>query len=154
MSLKNLEGKSLEAIEPDRESISRLLAAAERSIADARLVGISNEGQFDASYKAIMQTANALLQANGYRTLTSKPGHHQTMIQTLPHTLGLETKTMIVLDALRKQRNVIDYSGDVVSKKMSEECLQQAMILLQRARDWLKQNTPDLLSASPATNGV
>lgn len=64
-----------------------------------------------------MQLANAALQANGFRTLTSRPGHHQTMIQSLPKTIGLDNDVMIVLDALRKQRNVADYSGDLVSDK-------------------------------------
>ncbi len=34
MSLKNLVGRSLEAVTPDRASIGRLLAAAERNLAD------------------------------------------------------------------------------------------------------------------------
>ena len=55
-----------------------------------------------------MQLSNAALQANGYRTLTSKPGHHQTMIQSLPKTIGLDSDKVIQLDALRKARNVAD----------------------------------------------
>lgn len=115
MGLDNLEGKTLERIKPDSATLQRLREAAQRSLQDAQLPGISTEGCFDFAYKAIMQTANMALHANGYRTLTSKPGHHQTMIQTLPQTVGLSPATMVVLDALRKQRNVIDYSGDVVS---------------------------------------
>ncbi len=145
MALKNLEGKTLEAVASDAEAIRRLLAAASRSLADARIAGISHEGRFDMAYKAIMQSANAALQANGYRTLTSKPGHHQTMIQTLPQTIALETSVMIVLDALRKQRNVVDYSGDVVSESMADECVQQAQELFDRVRRWLQHNKPDLL---------
>ncbi|WP_216217800.1 MULTISPECIES: hypothetical protein [Polynucleobacter] len=37
-----------------------------------------------------MQLANAALQAKGYRVLTSKPGHHQLMLQALPLTVGLD----------------------------------------------------------------
>ncbi len=43
-----------------------LIAAAERNIADAQLAGLSTENQFDAAYKAIMQTAMVALNANGY----------------------------------------------------------------------------------------
>jgi hypothetical protein len=145
MSLANLEGKTLEPVSPDKASIARLLEGAERSLNDARLPGISNEGAFDMAYKAIMQTANAALQAYGYRTLTSQPGHHQTMIQTLPQTIGLEVATMIQLDALRKQRNNIDYSGEVVSGTMSNVCLRHAAELLHRTRQWLATNKPHLL---------
>jgi len=113
MSLDNLLGVSLEKIEPDAASIAKLLAAAKRNLADAHIKKVSAENRFDAAYKAIMQLANAALQANGYRTLTSKPGHHMTMIQTLTQTCGLDSEVGIVLDKLRKQRNVADYSGDV-----------------------------------------
>ena len=89
MSLDNLVGISLERIEVDSTVVGRLLSAAGRNIADARVSAISAENQFDAAYKAIMQLANVALQANGYRTLTSRPGHHMTMIQTLDQTIGL-----------------------------------------------------------------
>ncbi|MGB5707921.1 MAG: hypothetical protein WBM41_13960 [Arenicellales bacterium] len=90
MSLKNLVGISLEEITPDASAINRLLSAAERNLADSHVGEISSETRFDAAYKAIMQLANAALQANGYRTLSSKPGHHTTMIQTLNQTIGLD----------------------------------------------------------------
>ncbi|MGH8492702.1 MAG: hypothetical protein ACRERR_06290 [Moraxellaceae bacterium] len=144
MTLENLRGKTLEAVTPEKADIQRLLAAAGRSIADAGLKGLSAEGRFDLAYKAIMQAANAALQANGYRTLTSKPGHHQTMIQTLPLSVGLDKQTMVLLDSLRKQRNVIDYSGDVVSADMAATAQTEAESLLQRVQQWLRENKPDL----------
>ena len=67
------------------------------------------------------------------------------MIQSLPRTVGLDTPTMLVLDTLRKQRNVIDYSGDLVSESMAEEALRQAEALLQQIAQWLEQQRPDLL---------
>jgi hypothetical protein len=57
----------------------------------------------------------AALWANRYRTSTNQPGHHQTAIQTLSKTIGLEQNTIIVLNALQKQRNVSDYEGDPIS---------------------------------------
>ena len=123
MTLDNLIGKLLERIEPDSTAIQRLLEAAQRNIKDAEIAGLSNETRFDTGYKAIMQLANAALQASGFRTLTSKPGHHQTLIQSLVKTVGIETDRMIVLDALRKQRNITDYSGDLVEDAAVAECL-------------------------------
>ena len=119
MILDNLIGKNLEAITPDAAVIKRLLDAAVRNIADAQIDGLSNENQFDMAYKAIMQLANVAMQANGYRTLTSKPGHHQIMIQSLPKTVGLGVDQMMIFDGLRKQRNVADYSGDLVPESTS-----------------------------------
>lgn len=145
MTLDNLLGMSLERIEADPLTIQRLLEAAQRNIRDAEVEVISNENRIDAAYKAIMQMANAALQANGYRTLSSKPGHHQTMIQTLPKTIGLDTEIMIVLDALRKQRNVADYSGDLVADSAVAECIDQARRLWMKISEWLKSEHPELL---------
>lgn len=142
MSLENLvKIGQLEPITPDPHDINRLLEAARRSLNDAQLSGLSAEGRFDMAYKAIMQSANAALQASGFRTLTSKPGHHQTMIQTLPQTVGLDRDITIQLDALRKQRNVIDYSGDIVSDTMANEAVQHATALLARVQGVAKSST-------------
>jgi len=75
----------------------------------------------------------AALAAKGYRTSTSHPGHHQTAIQTLPLTLAVDTATVIVLDALRKQRNLTDYTGDGVNDALLAECIAQAEALLRHA---------------------
>jgi hypothetical protein len=50
-----LLGISLDAVQPDAALIGKLLAAAQRNIADAQLAGLSAENRFDAAYKAIMQ---------------------------------------------------------------------------------------------------
>lgn len=144
MTLENLLGSTLESITPDRESVQRLLEAAERSLGDAQITGISAEGRFDMAYKAVTQAANAALQANGFRTLTSRPGHHQTLVQTLPKTVGLATADMLVLDKLRRQRNAIDYSGDVVSDGMAEECVARASALVVAVRAWIREQRPEL----------
>ncbi|MBI5461629.1 MAG: DNA-binding protein [Gammaproteobacteria bacterium] len=146
MSLDNLVGISLERIAVDAAVIGRLLSAARRNITDAHVSAISAENRFDAAYKAIMQLANAALQANGYRTLTSKPGHHMTMIQTLNQTIGLDRQQIILLDALRKQRNVADYSGDIVPPSAVEACVAQAEALERDVMQWLKDNKPELLA--------
>ncbi len=145
MSLDNLVGRTLETIDPDASVIKRLLSSAERNIADAHVMEISNENRFDAAYKAIMQLSNTALQANGYRTLTSKPGHHMTMIQVLSQTISLDSQTVIVLDALRKQRNVADYSGDTVPVSAVDECVKYAKSLLHDVKHWLEENKPDLI---------
>lgn len=145
MTLRNLLGVSLDAIAPDKSLVAKLLAAAARNISDAQLEALSAENRFDAAYKAIMQLATVALHANGYRTLTSKPGHHQTAIQTLPLTVGLPQAKVIVLDALRKQRNLSDYSGDLVPNSAATACLLSAMDLLAHIRAWLTVEKPDLI---------
>ena len=91
-----------------------------------------------------MQCAMVALWVNGYRTSTSQLGHHQTAIQTLPITIGLESSTVIILDGLRKQRSVSDYEVDPNSNKVVIECLIQAEKLYQNVNDWISSNRTDL----------
>lgn len=136
MTLENLLAiRRLVRHEAGRDAILKLLSAARRNLADAGVTSISAENRFDAAYKAIMQCAMAALWAKGYRTSTSEPGHHQTAIQALPLTLALESSTVIVLDALRKQRNLNDYTGEGVSDALLAECLTQAEALLRHTRN-------------------
>lgn len=145
MSLDNLLGISLDVVAQDKAQIARLLAAADRNLADAQIPALSAENRFDASYKAIMQVAMVALNANGYRTLTSKPGHHRTAIQTLTLTVMLAPEKVRVLDALRKQRNLSDYAGDLVPDSAVAECLLSAKDLLAHVRAWLVTHKPELL---------
>ena len=103
MSLENLVGVSLEKITPARQTVQRLLGGASRHIADAKVARVSAETRFASAYTAIRMLADVGLHARGYRTLTSRPGHHQAAIQTLVHTLGVDNAVVIRLDALRRR---------------------------------------------------
>ena len=152
MTLANLLAiQRLLAFNATPDGVQRLLAAAVRNLADAQLAQLSAENRFDAAYKCIMQCAMQGLWARGYRTSTSQPSHHQTALQALPLTMGLPNDTIIVLDALRKQRNLNDYEGDPISDAVVSECLVQAQALLAYTRKFLQIQFPDLL-ASPKKN--
>ncbi len=129
------------------QGTQRLLAAATRNLTDAQLPQLSPENRFDAAYKCIMQCAMLGLWARGYRTSTSQPGHHQTALQALPLSMGLPNDIIIVLDALRKQRNLNDYEGDPIGDAVVSECLTQAQSLLAHTRQFLQTQFPDLLVA-------
>ena len=146
MTLENLLAiHRLQLFDVTPDGLQRLLASAERNLTDARLPELSADNRFDTAYKAIMQCAMIGLWANGYRTSTSQPGHHQTALQTLPKTMGVVQDIVIVLDALRKQRNLNDYEGDPISDAAVTECLAQAKALLAHTRQWLQAHRPDLL---------
>jgi hypothetical protein len=146
MTLENLLAiHKLQRFEPSAIGVQRLLAAAERNLLDAGLLALSSENRFDAAYKAIMQCAMIGLWANGYRTSTSQPGHHQMALQVLPKSLDIAPNLVIVFDALRKQRNLNDYEGDPVTDAAVFECCGQAQHLIEHTRTWLQENRPDLL---------
>lgn len=146
MTLTNLLAiQRLQAFDATAQGTQRLLAAAERNLVDAHLEALSPENRFDAAYKCILQRAMLGLWAQGYRNATSQPGHHQTALQSLPLTMALPNDVIIVLDALRKQRNQNDYEGDPVSQAVVTECIAQARSLLAHTRKFLQSRFPALL---------
>ena len=150
MTLENLLAiHKLQAFEPSAAGVQRLLLAAERNRADAAIAALSSENRFDAAYKAIMQCAMMGLMANGYRPSTTTPGHHQTMIQTLGLTMGVGKEVWIVLDSLRKKRNLNDYSGDLIEPAAVRNCISQAQFLLTHTHQWLSEHRPELLRKHP-----
>lgn len=88
------------------------------------------------------------LWANGYRTATSQPGHHQTAIQSLGLTMQVPNPDMVVLDALRRKRNLSDYEGDPVSAATLTSCLEEAAKLLAHTERWLTQMHPDWMGGT------
>lgn len=129
---------------PDAAEIARLLEAAKRNLTDASAENISTENRFDAAYKCIMQSALAALMANGYRPDTKVPGHHQTVIQSLPKTIGLAGARVAVLNALRNKRNLSDYSGRDIDRASLGTCIAEAARLLEEVNIWLTKNHPEL----------
>lgn len=103
MTLQNLLAiNKLQPHTPTCSAILKLLRAAERNLTDARLDALSTDNRFDAAYKTNMQCAMLGLWANGYRTFTNQPGHHQTapkltidhaIAQGLCHCAGRLTQT-------------------------------------------------------------
>lgn len=147
MTLANLLAiQRLQTFEPTAQGVQRLLAAAARNLDDAAIQQLSPENRFDAAYKCILQCAMLGLWARGYRTSTSQPGHHQTALQALPLSMGLPNDVVIVLDALRKQRNQNDYEGDPVRPAVVTECIAQAQALLAHTRHFLLTHFPALLA--------
>jgi len=146
MTLENLlETGQLKEHTATVEEVSRLIEAARRNLADAKVTAISDETRFDAAYKAIMQSAMLALLVNGFRPSSSSGGHHMTMIQSLPKSIGLAKETMVVLDALRRKRNAADYLGSYVDGTAVKACIAEATNLLKAVETWISSHRPDLL---------
>lgn len=146
MSLQNLAKLGqLETHESNKRQVADLLLAVRRGIADAKVEAISEETRFDAAYRAIMNCAMLALWGNGFRPSRSAPGHHQTMIQSLVISIGLDVGEMRLLDTFRVKRNAIDYTGEMIDSASLIECIEAAERLLVFMLEWLKSNRADLL---------
>ena len=138
MTLENLLriGK-LKPHAADKVEIVRMLAAAGRALTDAGIEHLSSDARLDLAYRAIMQAALAAMLAQGYRPVTSEPGHHQLIIQALPKTAGIGAERIHVLDSYRAARNQSDYRGVPVSDAVAQECLTEACAIVDEIRAWL-----------------
>lgn len=112
-------------------------AAVERNRHDAE--------RFDAACKTGMQCPLAAMLAQGYRPSTRAPGPHVTLIPSLPLTQGVDHSTWVLLDALRRQRNANDHTGDGVTPDMVGECVVQGRQLNALLRQHLQRAHPALL---------
>jgi hypothetical protein len=146
MSLENLlQTGQLKEHPVDGKEIRKLLTAARRSLKDAGVDQISLELRFDAAYNSILQSALVALMVNGYRPSTNQPGHHMTIIQLLPKTLGIPGKRLAVLDTLRRKRNVTNYIGEDIDDGSFLQCVKEAERLLEEVSAWLAKNHSELI---------
>lgn len=124
--------------------VAKLIAAAERNLADACNGSSSAGTRYTCAYTAVMQAAQAALFVHGFRPETNSGGHHATLIQALVHTIGLPPARMQVLDVLRRKRNLIDYLGEEPEPSEVEQSIAEATALLGDVRVWLTHHRPDL----------
>ena len=68
-----------------------------------------------------------------------------TAIQSLPVTIGLPAECLSVLDALRRKRNLSDYTGEEIDESFTDSCIHEAKQLMDEVQSWLKQSRPDLV---------
>lgn len=67
------------------------------------------------------------------------------MIQSLPLALGVSNDIWVVLDALRRQRNASDYTGQPITAAAVSECIAQANALRVQLHAHLNAKNPALL---------
>jgi hypothetical protein len=98
---------------------------------------------------AVIQYSTVALYGNGYRPAKNRPGHHQTMIQSLVHSISLNNDERLLLDTFRVKRNAADYTGELLDDGSVVECIDAAVRLQQHLYSWLNENRPDprLISA-------
>lgn len=85
--------------ETSKEEIARLLAIADRDIAQSQTTGLGAEWRFDIAYNAALQLATAALAACGYRA--ERQNKHMRTIECLSFTVGVDNSTMAFFDRCR-----------------------------------------------------
>ena len=131
--------------EANRNEVRALLAAVRRNLREAELPDLSAETRFGLGGQAIMQCALLALRAHGLRLAAGRPGCHAALIQSLPLTIGTPIDRAVLLDQLRKRRNLSDYSGGAIPEALTAACLHAAAELENDVRAWLARHRCDYL---------
>ena len=135
-------------IRPHRTNLSEiagLFAVVERDLSDASIEALSSDRRFATAYNAALQTATAMMYAEGYRT--SGAGHHRTTFEFLKAISPIEFSDLAdYFDDCRRKRNKADYTGvGYISGTEAEYLLAEATKFADTARAWIQDQHPGLL---------
>jgi hypothetical protein len=139
-----LKDGRIETHKPVRAEIGAHRQAAERSLGDAALDGLSPEGRFQLAYTAALGLATLAVLASGYR-VKSRVGHHQITFEAAGVALGKEASALIkYFELCRRTRNVISYEGDEISAEQANELLEECGRFGALIDGWLARHHPEL----------
>ncbi len=102
-----LANRWIVAHEPNATEIADLFAVVDRDLEDASVPRLSADWRLGITYNAALQLATLALMAEGYRT--GRERHHERAILSLRETVGIEGQRVLLLDAVRRKRNQINY---------------------------------------------
>jgi hypothetical protein len=139
-----VEHKWLTEEPTSKEEIADLLKAADLSLNERRFHTSSLDWKFNIAYAAIIGYANVALRASGYRTRVGS--HHYYVIQSLAHTLKLDSKLIGLIDSFRRISHIGTYErAGIVSEKDADEIYEIAIKLRETLFKWLMDNYPELI---------
>ena len=126
------------------EEIEDLFDAADRDLTDCMVSGLSSDWRLHIAYNAALLLATVALAASGYRT--TRESHHYRLIQSLAHTIGVDTTIIKRFDAFRKKRNISGYERTgMISDHEVGEMIELATQLRDDVVKWLQSKHPQFL---------
>lgn len=131
-----------------KREINDLKKIVEREVGDASVEAISNDRRFACSYNAALQLGHIVLAAAGYRTNTTKSGHHKSTFEATELILAAPEASRWVahFEVCRRKRNALDYSvsGSINAGEVSD--IQNAVLEFRTfVEAWLAKNYPALI---------
>lgn len=146
MTLKDWQQNGWVKPEPtSKREIEDLIKKAKRDMVECTNTDISLDWRLRMAYDASLGFATVALRAEGYR-LPMGDGHHFRTIDSLRLTASIDQDLLIVLQAIRKKRNIISYDASgVTSEGEISEALEIAEELERKVIGWLRAKHPELL---------
>jgi hypothetical protein len=135
--------------------IAGLFSIVDRSVADLKVEGISDDLRFQAAYNGILTLANVALRANGYR-VSHGQGHHQRVIESLEYTLttqdgNVRERWVRKIKSHSQKRNSTSYdlAGGVSPNDLSQ-AIRDLSALKEQVDNCLKETHPELVPSDSA----
>ena len=124
MTLEHLDNlvkiNKLKIEPPDQKEFDGMLASAKRRLRDARVEGLSEEGQFILVYGSAHAISLAAMRWHGYRS-----DNRYLVFQCLKQTVGLEDVKWRILDKCHNVRNLAEYEGHLeISPQLLKELIE------------------------------
>jgi len=127
-----------------KEEIARLLAIADRDIAQSQTAGLGAEWRFDIAYNAVLQLATATLAACGFRA--DRQNKHMRTIECLSFTVRADDSTVAFFDRCRRKRHTAVYDSiGLISDHEADELFDAVIRLRDDVVTWLRDEHPELM---------
>jgi|SRR5580765_2047962 len=128
------------------QELVELHAVAQRSLADARLDGISTDGRFGHAYEAVRALATMVVRAAGYRVRGHGGGHYNTFLALETADSKLFAKNAVYFNTCREKRNELSYEmAGVVSEHEANELLAEVPGFELVVLEWIQQHHAGLI---------
>jgi hypothetical protein len=135
--------------------IAGLFSIVDRSVADLKVEGISDDLRFQAAYNGILTLANVALRASGYRVSLGQ-GHHQRVIESLEYTLTTQDSNArerwvrkIKSDSQKRNTTSYDLAGGISPNDLAQ-AIRDLAALSEQVEECLRKTHPELLPNDPA----
>jgi hypothetical protein len=125
------------------DEIAKLMAIADRDIAQSQVPGLGPEWRFDIAYNSTLQAAVAALAAAGFQA--ERQNKHMRTLECLRYTIGIDREGVDLLDACRRKRHIAVYDQvGAISMQEAEEMIEMAKNIRQQVEQWIRTAHPYL----------
>lgn len=133
----------MEPLPPDRSEIDDLWEIVSRSLHNAGVEDLTEDGRFLFAYMAVRTLATLAIRVEGYR-VTARGGVHFNTFEALRAVPSRRIATRAdYFDDCRRKRNEASYEVVSVSQTEADALLREAWAFREEVVAWMKKAHPD-----------
>jgi len=129
-----------------RSELLELKSIAERSLADANLPGLSDDGKFDRAYGAARSLSAMAIRSEGYRVKPVAGSHKATFLALRAADPGEFSDIAAYFNRCRTKRNELSYEhAGIVSSTEASELIAKVEEFSRVVTRWIAARHPELV---------